>query len=78
MITTNRCTRPAANKEGLRNAFPYYEISVEVRGPTLTSIALTGDSYIEDGYEEDHDANYFGFLPGRFEYRVGLNVRPRR
>ena len=25
--------------EGLRSAFPYYEISVEVRGPTLTSIA---------------------------------------
>ena len=63
----------AANKEGLRNAFPYYELSVEVRGPTLTSIALTGDSYIEL-YEENHDGNYFGFLPGRFEYRVGLNV----
>ena len=61
-----------ANSEGLRNAFPYYELSVEVRGPTLTSIALTGDSYIEL-YEEDHDGNYFGFLPGRFEYRVGLN-----
>ena len=61
-----------ANSEGLRNAFPYYELSVEVRGPTLTSIALTGDSYVEL-YEENHDGNYFGFLPGRFEYRVGLN-----
>ena len=60
-----------ANKEGLRNAFPYYELSVEVRGPTLTSIGISGDSYIED-YEEDHDGNHFGFLPGRFEYRVGL------
>ena len=36
-----------ANSEGLRNAFPYYEISVEARGPTLTSITITGDSYIE-------------------------------
>ena len=62
-----------ANKEGLRNAFPYYELSVEVRGPTLTSIDISGDSYIED-YEEDHEGNYFGFLPGRFEYRVGLGV----
>ena len=62
-----------ANSEGLRNAFPYYELSVEVRGPTLTSIALTGDSYVEF-YEKSHDGNYFGFLPGRFEYRVGLNV----
>ncbi len=60
-----------ANKEGLRNAFPYYELSVEVRGPTLTSIGISGDSYIED-YEETHDGNHFGFLPGRFEYRVGL------
>ena len=60
-----------ANKEGLRNAFPYYELSVEVRGPTLTSIDISGDSYIED-YEETHDGNHFGFLPGRFEYRVGL------
>ena len=61
-----------ANTVGLRNAFPYYEISVEVRGPTLTSIDVSGDSYIED-YEETHDGNSFGFLPGRFEYRVGLN-----
>ena len=60
-----------ANKEGLRNAFPYYELSVEVRGPTLTSIGISGDSYIEY-YEETHDGNHFGFLPGRFEYRVGL------
>ena len=60
-----------ANTAGLRNAFPYYEISVEVRGPTLTSIDVSGDSYIED-YEETHDGNSFGFLPGRFEYRVGL------
>ena len=62
-----------ANTEGLRNAFPYYELSVEVRGPTLISIDISGDSYIED-YEEDHEGNYFGFLPGRFEYRVGLGV----
>ena len=30
--------KAGANSEGLRNAFPYYEISVEVRGPTLSSI----------------------------------------
>ena len=60
-----------ANSEGVRNAFPYYEISVDVRGPTLTSIALFGDSYISL-YEESHEGNYFGFLPGRFEYQVGL------
>ena len=26
---------------------PYYEISVEARGPTLTSITFTGDSYLD-------------------------------
>ena len=60
-----------ANTEGLRNAFPYYEISVEVRGPVLTSITITGDSYIHV-YGSNRGGNQIGFLPGRFEYRVGL------
>ena len=36
-----------ANSEGLRNAMPYYELSVEARGPTLTSIDISGDRYID-------------------------------
>ena len=64
----------AANKQGLRSALPYYEISVEARGPTLTSIRFSGDSYL-DAYADQGQggSNQFGFLPGRFEYRVGLN-----
>ena len=50
-----------ANTAGLRNAFPYYEISVEVRGPTLTSITLTGDRYIVT-YGNAHGGNQIGFL----------------
>ena len=58
------------DQQGLRSAFPYYEISVEVRGPTLSLIAITGDSAFET-YTLDDDSN-FGFLPGRFDYRVGV------
>ena len=54
--------------EGIRNALPYYELSVEVRGPTLSSIEITGDSWLTHLNEGN-----FGFLPGRFDYRVGLN-----
>ena len=53
--------------EGIRNALPYYELSVEVRGPTLSSIEITGDEYM-DGLRN----NSFGFQPGRFKYNVGL------
>ena len=53
--------------EGIRNALPYYELSVEVRGPTLSSIRILGDTYLEGVF-----AGFFGFLPGRFEYNVGL------
>ena len=52
--------------KGIRNALPYYELSVEVRGPTLSSIEITGDPNL-DLFE-----GIFGFLPGRFEYNVGL------
>ena len=52
---------------GIRNALPYYELSVEVRGPTLSSIEITGDEYM-DGLRN----NSFGFQPGRFKYNVGL------
>ena len=58
---------------GLRSALPYYEISVEARGPTLTSITFTGDSYLDLYATSDGGgSNQFGFLPGRFDYRVGL------
>ena len=64
----------AANKQGLRSALPYYEISVEARGPTLTSITFSGDSYLDFYADQGQGgSNQFGFLPGRFEYRVGLN-----
>ena len=59
-------------KHGLRSALPYYEISVEARGPTLTSITFSGDDYL-DLYAHD-GGSQFGFLPGRFEYRVGLET----
>ena len=62
----------SAGREGLRNAFPYYEISVEVRGPTLTSIDISGDDYI-DTISGMRGGNDFGFLPGRFGYRVALD-----
>ena len=52
---------------GIRNAMPYYELSVEVRGPTLSSIEITGDPYLEGV-----SSGNFGFQPGRFEYNVGL------
>ncbi len=52
---------------GIRNALPYYELSVEVSGPTLISIEITGDHYLELIREK-----HFGFLPGRFKYNVGL------
>ena len=60
---------------GLRSALPYYEISVEARGPTLTSITFTGDEYM-DIYADGgfSGSNQFGFLPGRFDYRVGLGT----
>ena len=61
----------SANTAGLRNALPYYEISVEARGPTLTSITFSGDSYLEI-YGDGSGKNQFGFLPGRFHYRIGL------
>ena len=64
----------AGNDAGeLRSAFPYYEISVEARGPTLTSITFSGDHYL-DLYATDQGGggNQFGFLPGRFDYRVGI------
>ena len=36
----------SANKSsGVRNAMPYYEISVEVRGPTLRSIEIDDHPY---------------------------------
>ena len=64
---------------GLRSALPYYEISVEARGPTLTSIIFSGDSHLDDyGHQSFGNlvgasgSNQFGFLPGRFDYRVGL------
>ena len=61
---------------GLRSALPYYEISVEARGPTLTSIRFSGDSYL-DTYAAQlgttGGSNQFGFLPGRFDYRVGIS-----
>ena len=59
--------------EGLRSAFPYYELSVEARGPTLTKIDISGDDYI-DIFVALQEGDGFGFLPGRFEYRVGLGV----
>ena len=52
--------------KGIRNALPYYELSVEVRGPTLSTIEITGDINL------DYSEGRFGFLPGRFEYNVGL------
>ena len=52
---------------GIRNALPYYELTVEVRGPTLSSIEITGDHYLELVREK-----HFGFQPGRFKYNVGL------
>ena len=55
------------SQQGLRNAFTYYEISVEVRGPTLSSAMISGGTYW-DGILD----NRFGFIPGRFHYRVGL------
>ena len=60
----------AGAKAGLRSAFPYYEISVEARGPTLSefSISLVGDLYLETT-----ENNSLGFLPGRFHYRVGVD-----
>ena len=57
---------------GLHSALPYYEVSVEARGPTLTSIRFAGDSYLE--LSGDGGTNQFGFLPGRFEYRIGLQT----
>ena len=57
----------ASSGEGMRNAMPYYELSVEVRGPTLSSIRLLGDIFLDNAQE-----GRFGFLPGRFEYNVGL------
>ena len=57
----------AAGSAGLRSALPYYEISVEVRGPTLSTITIHGD-----GNMDAFNNNSFGFLPGRFHYRVGL------
>ena len=60
--------------QGLRSALPYYEISVEAHGPTLTSITFSGDSYLDTYADFGHTSgsNQFGFLPGRFHYRVGL------
>ena len=63
----------AAKSQGLRSALPYYEISVEARGPTLTSIRFAGDSYL-DVYGFNLGGNQFGFLPGRFLYRIGLLI----
>ena len=57
----------ALKSPGLRSALPYYEISVEVRGPTLSSVRISGGPYW-DGVQRKQ----FGFLPGRFDYRVGL------
>ena len=54
--------------KGIRNALPYYELSVEVRGPTLSSIEITGDPWLEQFREGN-----FGFQSGRFEYNVGLS-----
>ena len=58
---------------GVRSALPYYEISVEARGPTLTSITFSGDDYL-DLYADGgfSGSNQFGFLPGRFDYFVAL------
>ena len=65
----------SANKSsGVRNAMPYYEISVEVHGPTLSSVKIDDHPYDADGYwthSTFQDRN-FGFYPGRFDYRVGL------
>ena len=59
---------------GLRSAFPYYEISVEVRGPTLSSASIDdrGTNIQGTSYWTGILHNQFGFLPGRFHYRVGL------
>ena len=61
-------------KAGLRSAFPYYEISVEVRGPTLSSATIDDDYKLQGGHSYWYISakNQFGFLPGRFHYRVGL------
>ena len=66
----------AAKSQGLRSALPYYEmISVEARGPTLTSITFAGDSYLEIyATSSGGGSNQFGFLPGRFHYRIGLET----
>ena len=59
----------AATSVGLRSALPYYEISVEVRGPTLSTVSITGDNWMDTINDSS-----FGFLPGRFDYRVGLSA----
>ena len=57
----------------MRSALPYYEISVEARGPTLTSITFSGDSYLDLYADQGQGgSNQFGFLPGRFDYFVAL------
>ena len=59
----------ASGSAGLRSAMPYYEISVEARGPTLSEFSI---SIADDIYLEATENNSLGFLPGRFHYRVGL------
>ena len=62
-----------STRGGWRNAFPYYEISVEVRGPTLSSASIYHDSTTHQGYSYWYLLdNQFGFQPGQFHYRVGL------
>ena len=47
----------------------------EARGPTLTSITFSGDDYLDIyATNEGGGSNQFGFLPGRFEYRIGLET----
>ena len=62
--------RPMLNQAGLapklRGALPYYEISVEVRGPMLSSISITDPS------GNDVFGNY-RFSPSRFNYILSLH-----
>ena len=65
---------------GVRAALPYYEITVDARGPTLSNVSITGDRTIHT-HSSSSSTDWategraqFGFLPGRFEYRVSLAV----
>ncbi len=54
------------SQQGLRNAFTYYEISVEVRGPTLSSVTIDDDHKLQGDHSYWYitNKNQFGFFPG--------------